>query len=319
MTHPSSLDLEAFALRDAGDTRSARANTAAHVAACSACSAFVEKVHTLLSGSPSAATADDAVARAVARMTSITSITSITSEQGEQGEQGESGPSHATAARSTEPRETRESRAKTKTHDTKRRLWLVTTSVITPLAAAVAILLLTRSQGLPAAAVPSAVPPPAAPTVSAFTSGPQGDRVLMGKQPHAAAGDPDTTFKGGPQIAVVRERAGRQERFVSVVPVRPGDRLRVEVALDREQAILGAVLADDGSYLELMPQGVRGAGTHFSEKSAKIDASPTRGTILIGTPEAVARARDSVKREPHQQLQIEGVATIRVDVEVTPP
>ncbi len=307
MTHPSSLDLEAFALRDAGDTRSARANTAAHVAACSACSAFVEKVHTLLSGSPSAATADDAVARAVARMTSITS------------EQGESGPSHATAARSTEPRETRESRAKTKTHDTKRRLWLVTTSVITPLAAAAAILLLTRSQGLPAAAVPSAVPPPAAPTVSAFTSGPQGDRVLMGKQPHAAAGDPDTTFKGGPQIAVVRERAGRQERFVSVVPVRPGDRLRVEVALDREQAILGAVLADDGSYLELMPQGVRGAGTHFSEKSAKIDASPTRGTILIGTPEAVARARDSVKREPHQQLQIEGVATIRVDVEVTPP
>ena len=67
------------------------------------------------------------------------------------------------------------------------------------------------------------------------------------------------------------------------------------------------MLADDGSYLELMPQAVRGPGTHFSERSAKIDAAPTRGTIIIGTPEAVARARDT--------RNLDGVTTLRVEVE----
>ena len=112
------------------------------------------------------------------------------------------------------------------------------------------------------------------------------------------------------QIAVVRDRAGEQARFASGVRVRPGDRLRVEVALDREQAILGAVLSDDGSYLEVMPLAVRGPGTHFSEKSAKIDGAPTYGTIVIGTPEAVARARAT--------KQLDGVSSLRVEWEGTP-
>jgi hypothetical protein len=123
----------------------------------------------------------------------------------------------------------------------------------------------------------------------------------------AVATEPDTQFKGGPQVAVVRERGGAQARFSRAVQVRPGDRIRVEVALDREQAILGAVLGDDGSYLELMPEAVRGPGTHFSEKSAKFDAAPTRGTILIGTREAVARARAT--------RQLDGVTTVRVEWE----
>jgi hypothetical protein len=122
-----------------------------------------------------------------------------------------------------------------------------------------------------------------------------------------ATSDPETRFKGGMQVAVVRERGGKQERFSSTVRVRPGDRLRAEVALDREQAILGAVLADDGSYLELMPLGTRGPGTHFSERSAKIDAAPSRGTILIGSPEAVARARET--------RDLAGLSTLRVEWE----
>jgi hypothetical protein len=112
------------------------------------------------------------------------------------------------------------------------------------------------------------------------------------------------------QLAVVRERGGGQARFSSAVRVRPGDRLRVEVALDREQAILGAVLGDDGTYLELMPLAVRGPGTHFSERSAKVDASPTFGTIVIGPPEAIAQARES--------RRFVGVASLRVEWEGTP-
>ena len=203
---------------------------------------------------------------------------------------------------------TRES-APARAPDSRRRLWMITTSVITPLAAAAAILLLMRSTPDPASGrTPSGLDPMSSATPAAPAPP---DTLRMGKlPPPGPAADPDTRFKGGRQIAVIRERAGEQTRFSSSVPVRPGDRLRVEVALDREQAILGAVLADDGSYLELMPEAVRGAGTYLSERSAKIDAAPTRGTIVIGSPDAVARARAT--------KQLDGVATLRVESEPQP-
>ena len=103
--------------------------------------------------------------------------------------------------------------------------------------------------------------------------------------------EPDTTFKGGPLVAVIRERDGKQERFTETVKIRPKDRLRIEVALDRSQAILGAVIGEDGSYLEVLSSSVRGAGTHFSEKSIRIDESPLSGTIVVGAPDTISRAR----------------------------
>lgn len=102
---------------------------------------------------------------------------------------------------------------------------------------------------------------------------------------------PDTRFKGGLTVAVVRERGPEQTRFTSSVSVRSGDRLRLEVALDRSDAILAAVLGDDGSFLELMTEGVRDAGMHLSERSARVDGDPTRGVIVVGHPEDVRRAR----------------------------
>jgi hypothetical protein len=103
--------------------------------------------------------------------------------------------------------------------------------------------------------------------------------------------EPETRFKGGLQLAVVRARGNAQERFLDSVPVRAGDRLRVEVALDRTQAIIAAVLGDDGSYIELMTEGARDAGTHFSEQSVRIDQHPLSGVILLGAPDDVRRAR----------------------------
>lgn len=122
--------------------------------------------------------------------------------------------------------------------------------------------------------------------------------------------EPETRFKGGMTIAVVRERAGDQARFTGSVKVRSGDRLRLEVALDRSEAILGAVLGDDGSWLELMTEGARDAGTHLSERSARVDAAPTRGTIVVGRAEDVRRARASgdLRHAP-------GVTTIAIEVE----
>lgn len=104
-------------------------------------------------------------------------------------------------------------------------------------------------------------------------------------------GEPETSFKGGLLVAVVRERDGDQRRFVSKVGIRGGDRLRIEVALDRSATILAGVLGEDGAFLDLMPEGVRAAGTHFSEQAAHFDSEPTRGWILVGPADAIARSK----------------------------
>lgn len=120
--------------------------------------------------------------------------------------------------------------------------------------------------------------------------------------------DPETTFKGGVQVAVVRDREGHQDRFTSKVVVRPGDRLRIEVALDRSEAILAGVLAEDGTFLSLMTEGTRGQGTHFSEQAARFDDEPTRGWILVGPPDAIERAKAA--RAP-----VRGVTAMRLEWE----
>jgi len=286
MTHPSSLDLEAFAVGEPLPP-----HLAGHVDECTACGAFLAQLRTVVSSGPSTKDADDAVARALARAEALEPL------------EPQSFVDPLELPQPPRPQEPRQA-----PQEPKRKLWLLVSSVVAPLAAAAAILLLMRSPAPPA---PSSDDDPRAPT---------NYKVQMGTLPPglapsptttsgttSGAAEPDTQFKGGMQVAVVRDRAGAQARFSSTVRVRPGDRLRVEVALDHEQAILGAVLADDGSYLELMPQAVRGPGTHFSERSAKIDAAPTRGTIIIGSPEAVARARET--------KNLEGVTTLRVDLE----
>ncbi len=299
MTHPSSLDLEAFAIGEP-----LPAHLAGHVDECSACGAFLEQLRAVVSDGPTAKEADDAVARALARMTTTeASDLRNVSKRARAANDDVREPSLRCAVRDRlvdqlAPLESPQERRQ----EPKRRLWFLASSVVAPLAAAAAILLLTRSPAPPT--TPSSGEPRAQTTYKIQMGAiPPG----VGTEATSGAAEPDTQFKGGMQVAVVRDRGGDQARFSSTVRVKPGDRLRVEVALDHEQAILGAVLADDGSYLELMPQAVRGPGTHFSERSAKIDAAPTRGTILIGTPEAVARARAT--------KNLEGVTTLRVELE----
>ncbi len=118
---------------------------------------------------------------------------------------------------------------------------------------------------------------------------------------------PGVRFKGGLQLAVVRERGARQDRFTDSFTIRPGDRLRLEVAVDESRSILGAVLGDDGSWLEMMTEGVRDAGTYFSEKSARIDSEPTAGVMIVGDPGLVRAAKVTHK--------FDGLRTLRVEVE----
>ena len=121
----------------------------------------------------------------------------------------------------------------------------------------------------------------------------------------AATEEPSTSFKGVRQVAVIRERDGEQQRFTGKVPVKEGDRLRIEVAIDREQTIVAGVLSEDGSYLELMPAQVRPTGTHYSEKSARVSAPPSNGTILVGTEDQVARAKKHLPTTDLDEVRVE--------------
>jgi hypothetical protein len=135
--------------------------------------------------------------------------------------------------------------------------------------------------------------------------------VISGVTPTAGvvAGNygPGTTFKGGAQLAVIRLRGEGQERLTGAVRVRPGDRLRVEVALDHEEAILAGILTDAGEFTELMPEAARGTGTHFSEQAARVDHAPSPGWIVCGT-----RAQIDVVRATKS---VTGLSAMRVEWE----
>ncbi len=107
---------------------------------------------------------------------------------------------------------------------------------------------------------------------------------------NAPAGDV-VRFKGGLAVAAIRDRAGRQERLSGPFDVRPGDRIRVEIAVDQDEAVTAGLLAKDRTFTLLQPPGVLAIGTHFSELAARFDDTPTDSLLLVGSPVDVERAR----------------------------
>jgi len=121
-----------------------------------------------------------------------------------------------------------------------------------------------------------------------------------------------TAFKGGTQLAVIRERNGEQKRFTGEVSVRKGDRLRIEVALDHSANILGGVLAEDGTFLDLLHEGERGTGTFYSEEAARFDDSPTRGYVVVGPRDSVQHATTAIVHPAGKGPFDEGTAVMRL-------
>ncbi len=108
-----------------------------------------------------------------------------------------------------------------------------------------------------------------------------------------------THFKGGLSVVAIRERgaSGAQERLSGPFAVAPSDRVRIEVAIDRDEPITAGLLADDGSWTPLLAPTALTAGTHFSELAARFDDTPTDALLLVGSPDDVARARDTRRFE----------------------
>lgn len=112
---------------------------------------------------------------------------------------------------------------------------------------------------------------------------------VPGPEPTAQSGE--TRFKGKLSVAVIRERDGRQERIVGPFEVRASDRIRIEVSIDREAPLTAGLLTDGGEWVVLLAPVALSPGTHYSEGAAHFDETPTKATLLVGSPNAVDRAR----------------------------
>ena len=117
------------------------------------------------------------------------------------------------------------------------------------------------------------------------------ETVFQGAQTVAPAQSGEMRFKGELSVAVIRERDGRQERIIGPFGVRAADGIRVEVSVERAAPVTAGLLTDDGDWVVLLAPIAFGAGTHFSEHAARFDDTPTRATLLVGSPVAVERAR----------------------------
>jgi hypothetical protein len=100
-------------------------------------------------------------------------------------------------------------------------------------------------------------------------------------------------FKGGAQVAVIVEHRGVQSRELGSLLIAPGDRIRVEIALDHEESVTAGVLTEAGEWAELQPRELFEAGTRFSENSIAFDRNVKEGWVVVGPPEAVERARQT--------------------------
>ncbi len=123
---------------------------------------------------------------------------------------------------------------------TTRLVWFVGPVVA---AAAAAVLWLRAPPGV------DPISTPLAPSVPASSSAPSSDLAR---------------FKGGLSVAVIRDRGGRQERLTGPFEVEPSDRLRIEIAVDREEPVtagpaLGRRNVDPASFNRRSPLEPRDA------------------------------------------------------------
>ncbi len=98
-------------------------------------------------------------------------------------------------------------------------------------------------------------------------------------------------FKGGAQVAVIVDHRGVQTRELGTLRIAPGDRIRVEIALDHDSQVTAGVLTESGGWAELQAPSTFETGTHFSEKSIAFDGDIEPGWVIVGPPPVVERAR----------------------------
>ena len=110
------------------------------------------------------------------------------------------------------------------------------------------------------------------------------------------------------KFTAVRIRGGRKSRHVDSVSVRDGDKLYVEVHLDKAARLSAGLLQDDGTWSDLFEDRHIEAGT-YPVNRAKV-LTPSRhadpGWLLVGPPSLVKEAL------AERRTDIDGLTAIRV-------
>jgi hypothetical protein len=124
----------------------------------------------------------------------------------------------------------------------------------------------------------------------------QGRRDTRDEPTQAAIveGSGGARFKGGrigAQVAVIVDHAGSQSRQTGLVELVPGDRIRLEIALDHDGLVAAGVLTDSGDWAPLHGSALMTAGTHYSEQSIEFEHDVPRGVIIVGPADGVDAAR----------------------------
>jgi hypothetical protein len=116
------------------------------------------------------------------------------------------------------------------------------------------------------------------------------------------------TFKGGEplQLALVRERAGVQERVTGALRLRAGDRIRAEVSLDRSRPIEAVLVRDDGKRFPMLAPTALDVGVHFSPESIRFDAEAFAGFVIAGEP---AKVEEALAKKVYDQVRVIRVQT----------
>jgi hypothetical protein len=106
----------------------------------------------------------------------------------------------------------------------------------------------------------------------------------------ATTGSPELAMKGasGPALIVRRE----ESQFLAhrAVTIRPDDELRLRFSLPQAGDVEAGILMATGEWVHFF-SGHFSVGEHVPEATLRVDREPSAGTLLLGAPAEVTRAR----------------------------
>ena len=129
--------------------------------------------------------------------------------------------------------------------------------------------------------------------------------------PSQAAPTPDIVrIKGRLSLSVVLKRGQEQKRYTGRVKVQPGDEIRVELLADKPTQLSVGIQTDAGDWLPLRESFTAAMGSGPVHDDAIVfDEEPTRGWVLAGPPDDIARIRSG------QPLVGDSIARLRIEWE----
>lgn len=114
----------------------------------------------------------------------------------------------------------------------------------------------------------------------------------------------DWVVKGADGPALIVRRGEKQAFERGPVTIIPEDELRLHFELTEPGLIKAGIMTDSGEWVELV-EGEFGVGQHTPEATLRVDDQPSSGTLLLGSPAEVDKARAGDTNARVQRLRLE--------------